>query len=559
MSATDSSLPGSPRSTDSMSDLPPESGQGQLSSALLSDGEVEDGLILYGDDVSQPQAENWDSSVYGAEDEVDPLSGEESDFKRTRGPIIHRENKYLGPASTWRYWTRHERQESTAIETTRARDLSIHLFNAYALKRRGAGVETTAEQEDPDDLRAKAAAASASSFIPPSRWVAWPVPANEVPRTDPSVFKDEWAFKMESDYRPSAELEECLLAEMLKSAKNRFEGRESEANRAKGRGKSKRETPKGSDVDQTTGDEEYEKSDIEMDTEVEFRPVVSADDEASKQILLPAARHMLSRLDSLLLSLHYAREAYAVTEERSGAETATDTDAESVVATRSSPKKRRMRSVGRAQSRGRKRTRPSPTVRAPPRDSESGSEYEGSNGSSSESSSGSEQPRREERIGRRQTISGTDRKGRLGLRGWSDIVGIASITSWPQPAVMRTVQRCAALFGEDMFFRTFNDEETLGSEKGTKDLLSDAGSSEEIRTELRPISQRRKSRSAQGTGSGPTVSSETVFCPVEGCVRQKKGFSRTWNLNLHLKRVHSISKTLVGTVSVPKKDEVEVR
>lgn len=572
MSATDSSLPGSPGSASQMSSPPPESGQRQrYSSVLLSNDEDVGDLVPYGneqqefdDGVVPPNAdENWESAVYGAEDEADLLSGDESDFKRTPDeddmlPVIDRENKYRGPASTWRYWTRHERQESSAIETSRARDLAAHLFNAYALKKRAGGMEILEGPDEQDDLRAKAAAASESSFQAPNRWVAWPVPAIEVPRDGADVFKDEWTLRMEPDSRPSNELEECLLAEMLKDATDRFEGREWKTGRAKIHRRMKEETPKEVGLDHITGDDEDRKSDVDMDAEVDFRPVVSADDEASRRILLPAARHTLSQLDSLLLSLHYAREAYATRQGRSGTSTPADTDAESVVATESSPKKRRMRSASRSQSRGRKRTRSFPPEKAPVRDSESGSEYVGSDRPRSRSSSDSEDQIQEERVGRRQTsTSGTDRKGRLGLRDWSDIVGIASMTGWSQSVVMRTAQRCAHLFGEDMHFRTFDDEESRKRTNGMKESSLDAESSAESGTGSRPTSRKGKARSVQATGSGQTASRGKVFCPVEGCARQKNGFSRTWNLNLHMKRVHPSATAAVGAVTESDKDEDE--
>jgi hypothetical protein len=29
-----------------------------------------------------------------------------------------------------------------------------------------------------------------------------------------------------------------------------------------------------------------------------------------------------------------------------------------------------------------------------------------------------------------------------------------------------------------------------------------------------------------------------IICPIKRCSRHRNGFSRTWNLNLHMKRVH---------------------
>ncbi|KAK2766675.1 hypothetical protein FQN54_005988 [Arachnomyces sp. PD_36] len=541
MSSMDSSLGGSPGY--SMSDTAPEPGQ-RPPSELLSNDEDMDDLVPYAGERQQfgsmTPSEKWESSAYGDEGEGDAFSGdEEGGIKGSQSgdemlPIIDRDNKYRGPESTWRNWTRHERQEAGAMETARARDLAIHLFNSHALKRRAARFQATDEQEEPEDLRGMAEAASASSFAPPNRWVAWPVPASEVPRTGSVVFDDELSFRMPPDNRPSAELEDCLMAEMLRAAKERFEQRGQRLRRVKSSKRMKRETSRASGIDQTTEDEEDRKSDVDMDAEAEFRPVVSADDEASKKLLLPAARHTLSQLDSLLLSLHYAREAYAMTGGRSGGDSVTETEAESVVATKSSPRKRRMKSSRRAQSRGRKRARSSPTMRVPLRYSESGSEYEESDKSSSRSSSLEPQ---EKVVQRRRSASGTDRKERLGLRDWSDVIGIASMTGWSQQVVMRTAQRCAQLFGEDMLFRTLDGEGMRQEKSASRGPSPARGSSEESGSESKAIPRKGNARAAHRGN---------VFCPIEGCARQKNGFSRTWNLNLHLKRVHSSSTTLVG-------------
>ena len=47
-----------------------------------------------------------------------------------------RENRFSGPASTWRDYTANERALVVSLDQERAGDLGIHLYNAHALKSR---------------------------------------------------------------------------------------------------------------------------------------------------------------------------------------------------------------------------------------------------------------------------------------------------------------------------------------------------------------------------------------------------------------------------------------
>jgi hypothetical protein len=47
-----------------------------------------------------------------------------------------RENRFTGPASTWRDYTADERGLIASLDQERAGDLGVHLYNAHALKSR---------------------------------------------------------------------------------------------------------------------------------------------------------------------------------------------------------------------------------------------------------------------------------------------------------------------------------------------------------------------------------------------------------------------------------------
>lgn len=71
--------------------------------------------------------EDWDRNT----DDIRSIDSEE----------LHetRPNRWTGPGSTWRKLTAEDRAVHSALEAVRHRDLSVHLYNAFALKRGGHG------------------------------------------------------------------------------------------------------------------------------------------------------------------------------------------------------------------------------------------------------------------------------------------------------------------------------------------------------------------------------------------------------------------------------------
>ncbi|KAL2006953.1 hypothetical protein VTN00DRAFT_8391 [Thermoascus crustaceus] len=516
-------------------------------------------------------------------------------------PPSYRPNRYHGPASTWRFWTQEERQNAEALENIRARDLSAHLFNAYALRKRARELrQRSVEENRPHYHRDEDEDAP---FAPPARWTAWPMPANEVPRADEYARMmamekgdedEKWTLRMQPDLRPSADLEENLIAVMMRIAKERFRAREwmyggggGEASQKKDPSQFKDEEDGAGDATRknTYNDEEEGESgwktdpDLELhEDNVEYRPVVSTDDDKSRRQLRPLARQIIMRLDNLLMGLHNARKASMAPDDSSASEMMTDT--ESVASSRYiSPRKRR-RTEGaaeRSQSRGRKRTRTGPVSGAERMESPS-DDHESEEGSAAATSfDESNTSSRASRCARRY---GSYQRLRLGLRDWSDVLGIASMMGWPSAAVMRAARRCADLFGEDMVFHTLEEGsvqrvQVKGGRRGERVWQYIEGVEEEekeqkpprsqpapsvsrSRSRARPVSAKRDDVSTTTTAAAAKDkdvteivvpdsrrgsrsrrrTKEDLVCPVKKCPRHVNGFSRTWNLNLHLKRVH---------------------
>ncbi|PGH10338.1 hypothetical protein GX51_00095 [Blastomyces parvus] len=498
-----------------------------------------------------PQIEASDDGTYNTEDtdpsqadsnsnapEQDQPPGEAGDYDSSGdSPVPERPNRYLGPPSTWRAKTRQERNEISSLEALRARDLSIHLFNTFALKRRAMAIKSQKpEQDQEQQSNGEGGESLSSQFMPTKQWTAWPLPAEEVPRGDIHVPKDDsdiWNVTGPSDGRPSAELEECLMAHMLKSAKERFESRAWGNQRPRVRQRF-RGTASASDTGgaTSTGVEESD-DDAGIHADSQFRPVVQADDDKSRSILRPTARHILSDFDSILMSLHHARQSYISTIDLPQSEHETET--EEGLTSRSASRSRATSLKSMSGSRGLKRSRHSSPSRGPPVRSDHEGNIEQSESSDPKSRVSIRQRTRSSTPRRSRSRSPGSRESKLGLRDWSDVVGIASMSRWPASVVMRTAKRCSELFKEDMAFRKLNEgklELNEGNENRlpTWEYVEEEGSGESDSDFEIPNITRLPRKRGQGGGE--------IYCPVKDCSRSTKGFSRTWNLNQHIKIKH---------------------
>ncbi|GIJ82265.1 hypothetical protein Asppvi_000771 [Aspergillus pseudoviridinutans] len=466
----------------------------------------------------------------------------------------YRPNRFRGPESTWRKLTFEDRQNAQALEELRARDLAAHLYNAFALRVRAREIARQALESDKQLDETEA-------FVPSKRWTAWPVPATEVPRAGEHLRRqidDEWTLRMPPDPRPSAELEESIIAIMLKTAKDRFQARDW-TTKGVGSTSKRRARSMSRTNDETTGRESERESDVDSTDAIELRPVVQADDDKSRRQLRPLTRNILTRFDQLLMGLHHARKGGVAGDDSSASEWQSDT--ESVASNASHSRKRRKGEKGekgeRSQSRGRKRTRRS-SMRATSTTGRSRSVLASSARTASRSrgrSFDSDRRRSASRI-------------RRGLRDWSEVLGIASMIGLPHAAVMRTARRCAALFSEDMEFQTFREGQLRHSKEGyvnkweyVEDEPDEPEPEPQIESSPPSRAQSRKARSraastvgstsrpvsptSEAAGSTPRLKGkgqhrkQDIVCPIKSCPRHIDGFTRTWNLNLHMKRMHA--------------------
>ncbi|MCJ1375446.1 hypothetical protein MMC20_006682 [Loxospora ochrophaea] len=423
-----------------------------------------------------------------------------------------RANKYYGPPSTWRGWTAAERQLAASLDQIRARDLSIHLYNAHALKRRARLLK---EEENQDGIERPG-----SQWVPPNLWTAWPMEADEVPRPRERSIEDDvedfgYLGRLTRGGYPSEELEDVLLGTILKEAKERFLGRPLEA----------------SDLDSETGVESSFKgsnsrsrsrkrsASKDPESKIEYRnrpldsprPVVMADDEQAKELLQPEIRHILSKLDDLLMALHRSRQTYCT--RRPDSQSEPQTEAEEL--------QKNSRTAGSDTENRKSRSGPTLKIRksSPGPPSASLPRKKSRPRSSSRASSNPST---------RPNSRSSSKSKTLNPRDWSDVLGTASLIGWDPVTLDNATKRCTALFNEGMTFRTFS--ETASSK--TKTYLPN-----------QPPSPSPRSSPPSSPNPPPHPHPQPplllIPCPIPTCPSSHRPSLHPSYLPRHLRRKHS--------------------
>ncbi|KAG6180210.1 hypothetical protein E4U10_007601 [Claviceps purpurea] len=282
----------------------------------------------------------------------------------------NRPNRWTGPRSTWRALVREERMLWRSMQQVVDQDLAVHLYNAFALKRRDLDARTA------QGLTMKLGNGQEAIWAPPKVWTAWPLQERQVPPE--GLFKEAedeaeaFTLRRQETKLPSSELQEELGATILRMAKERFRRRQQQRQqREQEREQRQRErlrrqqqmsrsssiapsieTPSrpvslkfeesedetflsslppgrtgSSDDDEKvklswTSDDEYNDDDADGDQEgnegsqpdpesptQDYEPAVATDDQLSQQLLRPSIRHILTQLDRTLTVLHNSRVA----------------------------------------------------------------------------------------------------------------------------------------------------------------------------------------------------------------------------------------------------------
>ena len=350
-----------------------------------------------------------------------------------------RPNKFTGPPSTWRNWTAPERDLAASVEQLQAKDLSIHLYNSFKLRHRYRLRSPDRQGQSPQGSKTNESA----QWVPPKSWTAWPLPSDIVPKEHDERRWEDDDIPSELHHarlkRPGQQLQEMLVAQVLRKAKEEFREQQWEGEQQTTRATVRH--PEHLQGRRHANGRFRAKQDNDFQDQ---KPVIMADDQRASEILRPTVQHMMTKLDGLLMGLHHARASYLAVE---------DSDSES-----RSPVNERPTSRGRP----RKRKQKASSLDEDAGTSQDMPDYDGSDSGGSQSEK--EKPTRKDRIQyarsssrRSQSHNFRKRKGRLGLRDWSDVLGIAAMTGWQQNVVGSATARCATLFEEGIEFRTLEE------------------------------------------------------------------------------------------------------
>jgi hypothetical protein len=418
-----------------------------------------------------------------------------------------RENRFTGPASTWRDYTADERALIASIDQERANDLSVHLYNAHALKSRLYDRNIAAKSQPWQSKQhwIKAGEDGSVPWYPDHNWTSWPLHANDVPRKaeafgkDPLLDDAEGTLRKPISWRAGADLEDEMQALMLRKAKERFSTRswvtDEPSMPARLRSRSASHIPSSPPPDLTSqqssvaSESQSNISDSENDAAVpqDFsKAELMVDEEETTRLLKPSVRHILSKLDDVLMGLHMSR-TYRGQDQIESSEPAT-------------------------KSISQKRKRRPTTNEAPAELSDDEPPTTNKND-------------REKPPARNYTEHPSGDHA-LGPRDWSEVLGVASLAGWSPAVIDRATKRCAVLFGEQMVFRTM-PETAAGISADTltnyhPEMIPDIAISDEEDMEVEGEADVRPGFS----------------CPLTWCAQHHRLYEKRHMIRQHLRRVH---------------------
>ncbi|KAJ5731274.1 uncharacterized protein N7483_005782 [Penicillium malachiteum] len=462
-------------------------------------------------------------------------------------PGVARPNRWIGHATNYRQAIVAERSVYNSLRALRANDLSGHLYDAFAIRQKSNHDQSEpSDADDSDEEKTRAFR---------KKWIAWPMTSASVPRTDENLRRRLDGFdtyRMEPDTRPSAELEEWIMATMMRVGKETYMARESGWKEVKDSQEANQTDPDPNAI----VDDEAAKDDNEQNEETKKpqpkkpqspprHPVMQTDEDILHRQLRPLSRTVISQLDQLLMGLHHS------------------CDIEPTIWTPVMTRQPTQMKKKQDQSRGTKRGRKESNLDQP----------SASRASSSRSSPYMDATDDDTQSGETPNQARKRMMDRLLLRDWSEVMGIASIMGLPSNAVERTSKRCADIFEQDMSFRTFHEGrierlDRLPDSTYTYGYVEDSDSDFNRQPKRRTISrdtskgpgfhnlhppavrassvassskpqQQLAGDKNPGFGTVPANRKPNITCPIVGCKRNLSGFARTWNFKLHMKRCHS--------------------
>lgn len=244
--------------------------------AKSSDGDADDGSFEVSSVASLPEtySHNRNNHKYESDDEDED-----------------RENRFQGLSNVWHDYTAEERSLADSLHQQRANDLSIHLYNAHALKLRVRDPDTGSKTNSYHSKKRWVGSDGSGTLLwhPEAIWTSWPLDPEHVPRRNEhfrssalDTGDDSSTYKMREPWRLSADLEDEVQVLMLKKAKTNLQKQRSNTHQKLGH--------------------------VRRDSDAQF--VMSADDDEAEKLLRPIVRHVLGKFDDLLEGLHQSRQGH---------------------------------------------------------------------------------------------------------------------------------------------------------------------------------------------------------------------------------------------------------
>ncbi|PCD46136.1 hypothetical protein AU210_001548 [Fusarium oxysporum f. sp. radicis-cucumerinum] len=461
----------------------------------------------------------------------------------------HRPNRWTGAKSTWRTLTEEDRLLWQSMKQIKDQDLAVHLYNAFALKRRGRNPETA------QDLVVRTESGEEGVWAPPKAWTAWPLKHKHVPKecftNEQHDEDDHFTFRREEEILPSTELEEEISATILRTAKRRFRRRKSKMAKPSIEEDS---TPLYNEsmnyLSDSSTEEESDNQSQSGQKRSRGRPRKILHEVDTSASTSPAGAGKTSRRGRpRKVHIPHAGESHEEMLQRVARES--HRKIPSTLEDRDAAFEEWIRKGDEIIERERERSRSLSLKRA----TSQGAETE------------------------EESVPGTNAERKLlrwGLRDWSDVLGAAAIAGFSGDVIARATRRCADLFGEGMVVRTLkevpatNDKGTTSveyrpepiqlsySDEEANDESDDAADLIQRRIASRQASLAYSSRSPDSVRSpsrhstrspGPSSAARSpssrsnsaggmLFCPIPSCDRAAQGFARKANLRRHMELIH---------------------
>ncbi|KAJ0122243.1 RNA polymerase I specific transcription initiation factor [Diaporthe amygdali] len=448
-------------------------------------------------------------------DDDDEWDKSTSDIQSEDSDDLHknRPNRWKGPPQSWRTITEDESLTYNALVRLRNQDLSLHLYNAWALKQApppAAAGEGPSHEEDVDAETGRPV--HNQPWAPPRNWTAWPVSTQLLPPDDFMKMADDedevFTFRRPDDQTPRSRLEEVVSATTLRFAKERLRRRgisesadqgdhrivkteslasenESQPSESGDHGDEDDDERMGIDQESEGRQERKQKTPVRT-----FKPVVATDDDLSYDLIRPSTQRILEKFDRTLTILHNAQMTSAQhlddsEESFSESEDGQDDRERSQKTAQSRRSSRPGSSAERSPSRSEiptgdeedgavkkksNRGRPRKYVQ---REGESERDFlirrakalkgkvrlpptDEENGDELTTAAGESQDSPRKRKGRRETMREDMEHGvhkklkRSNPRDWKDVMGAAAFAGFPPDVIARATQRCANVFGQAM-------------------------------------------------------------------------------------------------------------